>query len=59
LDLVAQVRASSHDRKVRRNEFAVIGPWTHSVGARKVGELDFGSAAELKIGELQFKWFEY
>jgi len=59
LDLVAHVRASSRDRKVRRNEFAVIGPWTHGVGARKVGELDFGSEAELKIGEMQFQWFEY
>ena len=59
LDLVTQVRASSRDRKVRRNEFAVIGPWTHGVGASKVGELDFGAKAGLKIGEMQFQWFEY
>jgi putative CocE/NonD family hydrolase len=59
LDLVTQVRASSHDRKVRRNQFVVIGPWTHGAGASKVGELDFGAEASLNIGELQFKWFEY
>ena len=59
LDLVTQVRASSHDLKVRRNEFAVIGPWTHGVGASKVGELDFGADAALKLGDLQFQWFEY
>jgi putative CocE/NonD family hydrolase len=59
LDLVTQVRASSHDRKVRRNEFAIIGPWTHGVGASKVGELDFGADAALKLGDLQFQWFEY
>jgi putative CocE/NonD family hydrolase len=59
LDLVTQVRASSHDRKVRRNEFAVIGPWTHGVGASKVGQLDFGKDAALKLDDLQFQWFEY
>jgi hypothetical protein len=59
LDLVTQVRASSTNREVRRNEFVVIGPWTHGVGAKKVGELDFGRDAGLDLGNLQFKWFEY
>jgi putative CocE/NonD family hydrolase len=53
------VRASSRDREVRRNEFVIIGPWTHGVGARKVGELDFGHDAALKVGDFQFQWFEY
>jgi putative CocE/NonD family hydrolase len=59
LDLVTQVRAASRDRKVRRNEFAIIGPWTHGVGGSKVGELDFGAGAALKLGDLQYQWFEY
>ena len=59
LDLTSQVRASSRDREVRRNEFVIIGPWTHGVGARKVGELNFGPEAALKIGDFQFQWFEY
>ena len=59
LDLVTQVRASSHDRMVRRNEFVIIGPWTHGVGASKVGELEFGADAALKLGDFQFRWFEY
>jgi uncharacterized protein len=59
LDLVAQVRAASRDRKVRRNLFAVMGPWTHGIGPSKVGELDFGPEAALKAGEMQFQWFEY
>ena len=59
LDLVTQVRAASTNREVRRNEFVVIGPWTHGVGAKKVGELDFGADAGLNLGDLQFKWFEY
>ena len=59
IELVSQVRASSRDRAMRRNQFVVMGPWTHGVGARKVGELDFGPDAVLDIGGLQFKWFEY
>jgi putative CocE/NonD family hydrolase len=59
IELVSQVRACSRDRQVRRNEFVIMGPWGHGVGARKVGELDFGADAALKIGELQFQWFEY
>jgi uncharacterized protein len=59
LDLVTEVRAHSQDRRVRRNQFAVIGPWTHHVGPTTVGELDFGTNAALKVNELQFQWFEY
>ena len=59
LDLVTQVHAASRDRKVRRNEFAIIGPWTHNVGPRKVGELDFGADAALNVADRQFQWFEY
>jgi putative CocE/NonD family hydrolase len=59
IELVNQVRGSSRDRAVRRNQFVVMGPWTHGVGTRKVGELDFGGDAALNIGDLQFQWFEY
>jgi putative CocE/NonD family hydrolase len=59
IELVNQVRACSRNRQVRRNEFVIMGPWGHGVGGRKVGELDFGAEAALKIGELQFQWFEY
>ncbi len=59
LDSVTQVRAASQDRMVRRNEFVVIGPWSHGAGASKVGELDFGKEAALNLGDLQFRWFEY
>ncbi len=59
LGLVTQVRAASTNREVRRNQFVVIGPWTHGVGAKKVGELDFGADAGLDLGDLQFKWFQY
>jgi len=59
LDMSARVRASSKDRRMRRNQITVIGPWAHGVGGRKVGELDFGDDARLNTGEWQFKWFEF
>ena len=59
LEMIAKVRASSRDLKARRNQFAIIGPWTHHVGPSKVGEIDFGAAAALDTGERQFQWFEH
>jgi len=59
IELASEVRAASRDRAMRRNQFVVLGPWTHGVGARKVGQLDFGTEATLDLGDLQFKWFEY
>jgi putative CocE/NonD family hydrolase len=59
IELVNEVRAASQDRAVRRNQFVVMGPWTHGVGTRKAGQLDFGAEAALNMGELQFRWFEY
>jgi putative CocE/NonD family hydrolase len=59
IEQVNAVHAASRDHATRRNQFVVIGPWTHGVGVRKVGELDFGTEATLNLGDLQFKWFEY
>ena len=56
---VAKVRQSSTNHLVRRNQFAVVGPWGHGVGGQKLGDLDFGPSARLDIGKLQFEWFEY
>ncbi len=59
LDHVAQVRQSSTNRLARRNQFVLIGPWGHSVGGQKLGELDFGAAARVDTGKLQLEWFQY
>jgi len=59
LDMINGVRRESRNHAVRRNQFVVLGPWSHGVGRRKVGELDFGEAAALNVSDLQFKWFEY
>ena len=53
------VRNESNNRAVRRNQFAVIGPWSHGVGRSKVGGLDFGQPAAMDIRQLQKQWFDY
>jgi uncharacterized protein len=59
LDLTTGVRASSRSPEARTNQFVIMGPWGHGLGSRKLGELDFGDAAELKIYSRQFDWYEY
>ncbi len=59
IELIDQVREKSKDRLARRNQFVVLGPWGHGPGGRKLGELDFGEAAQRDVGDLQFKWMEY
>ena len=59
IDLVNQVRATSKHQQARKNQFVVIGPWTHGVGGRKTGELDFGDVAKFSVSNWQFKWFEH
>lgn len=59
LDLTTGVRAKSRSPQARTNQFVIMGPWGHGVGVRKVGELDFGADAELKVYSRQFDWFEY
>ena len=43
------------------NHSLVVGPWTHGMYARHVGELDFGGEADFmpdKIRQLLFSWFD-
>lgn len=59
IDLVDKVRANSRDRMARRNQFVIIGPWGHGPGGRKLGELDYGDAAQVDLGDIQMNWFRY
>ena len=59
LDLTTGVRTAARSPEARNNQFVIMGPWGHGVGGRKMGELDFGADAELKIYSRQFDWYEY
>ena len=59
LEMISGVRRESKHPTARENQYAIIGPWTHNVGGRKAGELDFGRGAGRNIAALQKKWFDY
>ncbi len=44
--------------EVRRKQKLMIGPWIHSMGHRKVGEMDFGESADLDDTKLMLRWFD-
>lgn len=44
--------------EIRKKQKLMIGPWIHSMGKRKVGELDFGESADLDDTKLMLRWFD-
>ncbi|MEW5980527.1 MAG: CocE/NonD family hydrolase [Acidobacteriota bacterium] len=57
--------------RLRRMHHLIVGPWTHHVGVRKIGDVDFGPQAsgdelpdELRFSPfflrpVEFRWFDY
>jgi hypothetical protein len=44
----------------RRNQKVIMGPWTHSEPTScRLGDVDFGSSAQVWFPELEFPWFDY
>lgn len=44
---------------LRRNQFAIVGPWGHGAGGTSIGDLNFGDEARMDLGKLQMEWFDY
>lgn len=45
-------------RKTNPQQQLILGPWDHgSIGKRKLGDVDFGPAAELDLAEENLQWF--
>lgn len=59
IDLANGVRNASRSPEVRDNHFVIMGPWGHVPGLRKIGQLDFGSEAELNVYAKQYDWYEH
>ncbi len=54
------MQALGATEKARSGQRLIVGPWFHgSTGSRKSGQVDFGAEAELNIGQLQQRWFDY
>ncbi len=47
------------DVETRKNQQLIVGPWDHgTIGKAKVGDLDFGSNAELDATGATLEWFD-
>ncbi len=40
------------------HQYLIVGPWAHLPWGRKVGAVDYGSAAYNSIDQLQIRWFD-
>lgn len=47
-------------KAARQGQRLIIGPWGHSTrGKRKVGDFDFGPAAEMSVEQTEIRYFDY
>lgn len=53
------MQEQARDPATRKQQRLVLGPWDHgTIGKSQVAEVDFGSAAALDVGAIQFDWFD-
>ena len=53
-----KMTAPEIDPEIRSKQKLLIGPWVHSMGKRKVGELDFGEEAVFNSTPFRLRWFD-
>ncbi len=53
-----KMTAPGIEPEIRKKQKLLIGPWVHSMGKRKVGELDFGEEALFNSTPFRLRWFD-
>ena len=56
------IRTYGRTERCRASQRLLIGPWIHGpnqVGARKVGELDFGDEVVIDLNGIRIRWYDY
>jgi|SRR5271157_121763 len=53
------LKTSANGDDARRGQKLMIGVGGHAGDGRKVGEVDFGSTAEVNITEIQLRWYDH
>ncbi len=54
-----RMQQSAIDVATRKHQQLIVGPWDHgTIGKAKVGDLDFGPAAELDATSATLEWFD-
>lgn len=52
--------AKAETTVAREQSHTLVGPWSHTGrGGRKVGDIDFGPAAQFSMHALELRWFDY
>lgn len=60
IDLHTAIATRGATEAARKYSKLLVGPWSHvGLGRRVQGEVDFGSRAQVDLGELQAKWFSH
>lgn len=53
-----KMTAPGIDPEISRRQKLLIGPWIHSMGKRKIGELDFGDESAFNSTDIRLRWFD-
>ncbi len=57
---LAGMQENARSELARTQTKLVLGPWNHGgAGQRKIGEIDFGPAAQLDLDDLKIRWFDH
>jgi putative CocE/NonD family hydrolase len=60
IDHFTAMQRAAPTEAARRNQRLLVGPWGHTGSPeRKVGEIDFGSEADLDGTQIMLRWFDY
>lgn len=58
IDNYIKMTSPTIDPEIRKKQKLVIGPWVHSMGKPRTGELDFGESAKFNGFEHMLRWFD-
>lgn len=59
-DLYNGMKTNGGSRDARRHTRIIVGPWGHSIGQRKIGEVDFGPAVTIDdLYEQELAFFDH
>ncbi len=60
VEMFAGMQAGAPSERAQRSQRLIVGPWAHTtVNSRQLGEVDFGSEAEVDHLSLVIDWFDY
>jgi putative CocE/NonD family hydrolase len=53
------LRSNARSEFARKNQYLIAGPWVHIPWGDRVGDVDFGDAANLDANSILLRWFNH